>query len=94
MTVDEVILGALESGEPVTVNDVTQRFVDRVRMRLEKLRVRGVVVREGRGHAHREFTFRLVRPERAAKAIGETGGGLSRAAKREKNDNDRLDREF
>jgi hypothetical protein len=30
----------------------------------------------------------LVRPDRAAKAIGETGGGLSRAAKREKNGND------
>jgi hypothetical protein len=85
MTVDEVILGALESGEPVTVYDVTQRFAYRVRMRLEKLRVRGVVVRAGRGRSHREFTYKLVRPDRAAKAIGETGGGLSRAAKREKN---------
>jgi hypothetical protein len=85
MTVDEVILKALESGDPVTVNDVLKRFADRVRVRLEKLRVRGVVVREGRGRSHREFTYKLVRPDRAAKAIGETGGGLARAAKREKN---------
>jgi hypothetical protein len=85
MTVDEVILKALESGDPVTVNDVLKRFADRVRMRLEKLRVRGVVVREGRGRPHREFTYKLVRPDRAAKAIGETGGALSRGPKREKN---------
>ena len=37
VTVDEIILKALEGGHPVTVNDVTKRFVDRVRMRLEKL---------------------------------------------------------
>jgi hypothetical protein len=85
MTVDEVILKALESGNPVTVNDVLKRFADRVRMRLEKLRVRGVVVREGRGRPHREFTYKLVRPDQAAKAIGETGGALSRGPKREKN---------
>jgi hypothetical protein len=84
MTVDDVILKALESGDPVTVNDVIKRFADRVRMRLEKLRVRGVVVREGRGRSHREFTYKLVRPDRAAKAIGETGGGLARAPKRER----------
>jgi hypothetical protein len=36
----------------------------------------------------------LVRPCRAAKAIGETGGGLSRTAKQEENGNGRLDREF
>jgi hypothetical protein len=73
MTIDEVILKALEDG-PVTVNDITERFVSRVRMRLEKLRVRGIVVREGRGGAHRKFTYRLVRPDRAAKALGEKGG--------------------
>jgi hypothetical protein len=94
MTVDEVILNALESGDPVTVNDVTQRFMVRVRGRLEKLRVRGVVVREGRGHVHREFTYKLVRPDRAAKAIGESGGGLSRAVKREKNIDIESHREF
>jgi hypothetical protein len=54
----------------------------RVRRRLEKLRVRGVVVREGKGRSHREFTYRLVRPDRAAKAIGESGGGLARAQAR------------
>jgi hypothetical protein len=80
VTVDEVILRALERG-PVTINDVTSRFICRVRMRLEKLRVRGIVVREGKSRAHREFTYRLVRPHLAAKAICEAGGGLSRAAK-------------
>jgi hypothetical protein len=81
LTVDEVILKALESGQSVTINDITKCFVDRVRTRLEKLRLRGVVTREGRGGAHREFTYRLVRPDRVAKAICEAGGGLSRVAK-------------
>jgi hypothetical protein len=80
MTVDEVILKALEGG-PATVNDITKRFERLVRIKLEKLRVRGVVVREGRGGAHREFTYRLLRPDRAAKALNEKGGGLSRVAK-------------
>jgi class 3 adenylate cyclase len=88
------ILKALESGDPVTVNDVIKPFADRVRMRLEKLRVRGVVVREGRGRSHREFTYKLVRPDRAAKAIGETGGCLSRAPKQKKNGDSGLHREF
>jgi hypothetical protein len=81
ITIDDVILKALEGGGPVTVNDVTKRFISRVRMRLEKLRVRGVVVRENRGRAHREFTYKLLRPDRAAKALSEKGGGLARAAK-------------
>jgi hypothetical protein len=93
LTVDEVILNVLAGGHPVTVNDVTTRFRDRVRMRLEKLRARWVVVREGRGGSHCEFTYRLVRPDRAGKAIGEKGGGLARL-KREKNGNGSLDREF
>jgi hypothetical protein len=80
VTIDEVILRALEGG-PVTINDVTSRFIGRVRIRLNKLRVRGIVVREGKGRAHREFTYKLVRPHLAAKAICEAGGGLSRAAK-------------
>jgi predicted ArsR family transcriptional regulator len=85
MTLDEVILRALEGGQPVTVNDVTTRFMvnvrNRVRTRLEKLRVRGVVVQEGRGGRNREFTYRLLRPDRFAKAISEKGGGLARASK-------------
>jgi hypothetical protein len=78
VTVDDVLLEALESGEAITVNDVTKRFVDRVRMRLEKLRVRGVVIRDGRGGAHREYTYRLVRPDRLTTALVEAGGGLAR----------------
>jgi hypothetical protein len=80
VTVDYVILKALEGG-PVTVNDITKRFVSRVRMRLEKLRVRGIVIRENRGRAHREFTYKLLLPDLAAKALAEKGGGLSQAAK-------------
>jgi hypothetical protein len=85
VTVDDVILKALEGGGPVTVNAITKRFVSRVRMRLEKLRVRGVVVRENRGRAHREFTYRLLRPDLAAKALGEKGGGLARGAEAPRN---------
>jgi hypothetical protein len=80
VTIDDVILKALEGG-PVTVNDITDRFIGRVRIRLEKLRVRGIVIREGKGRAHREFIYKLVRPRLARKAIGEAGGGLSQAAK-------------
>jgi predicted ArsR family transcriptional regulator len=80
MTVDEILLNALERG-PVTVNDILKHLGSRVRNRLDKLRVRGAVVREGRGRAHREFTYTLLRPHRAVKALGEKGGGLSRAAK-------------
>jgi hypothetical protein len=81
MTVDEMILEALERG-PVTVNDIandiSKHFIGRVRLKLEKLRVRGVVIREGRGGAHRKFTYTIVRPDRAAKALAEKGG-LARA---------------
>jgi hypothetical protein len=73
MTVDAILLKALEGG-PVTVNEILKRFERRVRVRLNKLH-------EGRGGAHREFTYRLLRPERAAKALAEKGGGLSRSAK-------------
>jgi hypothetical protein len=76
MTLDEIILKALEDG-PVTVRDIGKRFERRVRIKLDKLRVRGVVVREGRGGAHREFTYRLVRPDIDAQALGEKGSGIA-----------------
>ena len=79
-TVDDIILSALEGG-PATVHDIVMHFEKRVRLRLDKLRVRGIVLREGRGGAHRKFTYRLLRPDLAAKALGEKGGGLSRVAK-------------
>jgi hypothetical protein len=85
MTVDEMILKALERG-PVTVNDIandiSKHFIGRVRLKVEKLRVRGVVIREGKGGAHRKFTYKLVRPDLAAKALAEKGG-LARAGKTE-----------
>jgi hypothetical protein len=78
-TIDGIILSALEGG-PVTVHDIAKCFEKRVRIRLDKLRVRGIVLREGRGGAHREFTYRLLRPDHAAKTLSEKGGGLSRRA--------------
>ncbi|HZZ21137.1 MAG TPA: hypothetical protein VFE60_00460 [Roseiarcus sp.] len=72
MTLDDIILKALEDG-PVTVKGVTKRFERRVCIRLDRLRVRGVVVREGRGGVYREFTYRL-RPDHAAKVFHEKGG--------------------
>jgi predicted ArsR family transcriptional regulator len=80
MTVDEIILKALEGG-PVTVNavanELAEHFLNRVRVKLEKLRVRGIVLREGRGGAHRQYTYRLLRPDQAAMALCAKGGGLS-----------------
>jgi hypothetical protein len=64
MTVDEIVLQALEGG-PVTVDDIIRRLENPVRIKLEKLRVRGVVIREGRGGPHRKFTYKLLRPDRA-----------------------------
>ena len=80
ITFDDILLKALKDG-PVTVKDVGKRFERRVRIRLNKLRVRGIVLREGKGGAHREFTYRLLRPELAAKSFRERGGGLARAAR-------------
>ena len=80
MTVDDILLKTLEGG-PATVNDILKHFERRVCIRLDKLRVRGVVVREGRGGPHREFTYRLLRPDVAATALGEKGGGLAHSAK-------------
>ena len=80
MTIDEFVLRALKRG-PVTVDDIIWRLEIPVRIKLEKLRVRGVVIREGRGGRHRKFTFRLLHPDRAAKALSEKGGGLSLTAK-------------
>jgi hypothetical protein len=76
---------ALEGGGPVTVKEVAEEITKRleaaVRTKLNRLRVRGVVMREGRGGPHRQFTYRLLRPELAAKALREKGGGLSYAEK-------------
>ena len=80
MTLDETFLRALGDG-PVTVDDITKRLEKWVRIKLEKLRVRGVVIRDGRGGPRRKFTYRLLRPDRAAEALREKGGGLSHAAK-------------
>ncbi len=79
MTIDEIVLKALEGG-PVTVNDIVTRFTGPVRSKLEKLRRHGAVLRDGKGGAHREFTYALLLPNRAAEALTEKGG-LSLAAK-------------
>ena len=79
MTIDEIVLKALEGG-PVTVNDIVTRFTGPVRSKLEKLRRHGAVLRDGKGGAHREFTYALLLPNRAAEALTEKGG-LSLAPK-------------
>ncbi|HEY6732622.1 MAG TPA: hypothetical protein VI256_02315 [Roseiarcus sp.] len=79
MTIDEIVLKALESG-PVTVNDIVTRFTGPVRSKLEKLRRHRAVLRDGKGGAHREFTYTLLHPNRAAEALTQKGG-LSLAAK-------------
>jgi len=70
MTIDDILLKALKGGEPATVNDILKHFERRVRGR-------GVVVRDGRGGAHRKFTYRLLQPNIPAKALGKKGGGLA-----------------
>jgi hypothetical protein len=62
MALDDILLKALEGG-PVTVKDITKRLEGRVRIRLDRLRVRGLVIREGRGGPHRQFTYRLPQSE-------------------------------
>jgi hypothetical protein len=83
MTIDETILRALENGS-VTVEDLLRRFDKHIRTRLEKLRVRGVVMREGKGGPYRRFTYTLLHPERAAAALKAKGGGLSVSAKQQR----------
>jgi hypothetical protein len=60
MTLDDILLRELEGG-PATVKNITKRLETRVRIRLDRLRVRGLAIREGRGGPHREFTYRLRR---------------------------------
>jgi predicted ArsR family transcriptional regulator len=79
ITVDDILIKALEDG-PITVRDIAKRLERQVRDKLRKLRVRGVVLREGKGRPNREFTYRLLRPELAAEALREKGGGLARGA--------------
>jgi hypothetical protein len=72
MTLDDILLKVLEDG-PATVNDIVERLEGRVRIRLNMLRARGVVICEGRGGAHREFTYKLLRPGASAMAIRKKG---------------------
>jgi hypothetical protein len=78
MTVDEIVLRALQGG-PITVDDIIRRIEKPVRMKLERLRVRGAVLWEGRGGAHRKFSYKLL--DRGAEALTEKGGRLAYATK-------------
>ena len=69
MTIDDILLKALEGGEPATVNDILKHFERRVRGR--------GVVRDGRGGARRKFIYRLLQPNIPAKALGKKGGGFA-----------------
>jgi hypothetical protein len=78
MTIDEIVLKALEGG-PVTVNDIVTRFTGPVRSKLEKLRRHGAVLRDGKG-GRTESLLTLLLPKRAAEELTEKGG-LSLAPK-------------
>jgi hypothetical protein len=58
MNIDDILWEELERG-PVTIKELTARFERRVRDRRERSRVRGIVIREGRGGAHRQYTYRM-----------------------------------
>jgi hypothetical protein len=81
MTVDEIIVKLPERG-PVTVNgvaaEIAERFLHRVRMKLESCGCGGLSPRGQRG---RSYTCRLLRLDRGARALCEKGGGLSRTEK-------------
>ena len=79
MTLDDILLKVLEDG-PATVNDIVERLEGRVRIRLNMLRARGVVIREGRGGAHREFTYKLLRAGRCREG-GPREGSRARSAR-------------
>jgi hypothetical protein len=51
-----------------------------VRIRLNMLRTRGVPIREGRGGAHREFTYKLLRAGRCREG-GPREGSRARSAR-------------
>jgi hypothetical protein len=59
-TIEEIILEELERG-PATVKGIAVRLQDRVRIQLERMRVHGSVLRDGRGGPHHEFIYKLLR---------------------------------
>jgi predicted transcriptional regulator len=73
MTLDELLMNALDHG-PATVEEIAKRLERPLRLKLNKLRVRGLIVREGRGGSYREFTYRLVNRDLAARALSSKGG--------------------
>ena len=64
-TIDDILWNVLEGG-PATVNEIVTRFERRVRIRLEQLRVRGLIDREGKSGAQTEFTYSLLKSGLAA----------------------------
>jgi hypothetical protein len=70
MSLDDILLRELGRG-PGTVKEIADRLESRVRFRLDRLRVRSLVIREGRGGAHRQFTYSLLRPEPIERRISD-----------------------
>jgi hypothetical protein len=64
-TIDDILWNVLEGG-PATVNDIVARYERRVRIRLEQMRRRGLVDREGKGGAQSQFTYSVLRSGLAA----------------------------
>jgi hypothetical protein len=71
MTLDDILLKELARG-PATVKEIAMRrraapeervrLENRIRNRLDRLRVRGLVIKEWKG-GHRQYTYRLPRSE-------------------------------
>jgi hypothetical protein len=56
--IDDIIMQELQRG-PATVKEITLCIERRVRYKLDGMRRAGIVIREGRGGAYREYTYKL-----------------------------------
>jgi hypothetical protein len=71
MTLDEILLKELARG-PATTKEIALRLERRIRDRLDRLRVRRLVLREGKGGPHRQYTYSVPRSPPIARMRGRT----------------------
>jgi hypothetical protein len=64
---DDILFKELQRG-PGTVRDLALRLQERTRHSLERLHVRGHIMRDGRGGPHRQYVYRI--PNRANRTKG------------------------
>jgi hypothetical protein len=75
LKLDDCIWSALERG-PATVEEVAERMRTCIRDRLNRLRARGLIVRDGRGGHHHPFVFKIA-PRGAATTRAHHAGLLA-----------------